>query len=208
MNILRAYVVIDRLQPQLAAGFAAGASGFLPVAGQSALMVEVQPGIIINQAIDLALKSSGVRPGKCFTERHFGFLEVHADGQEDVHQAGAAILKGLGLDLDQRTRPRVLSSQVINRVTPFHAQMMNVYRNASLLLPGTDLFTVECEPAAYIALAANAVEKDVGVTLVDCNEIGAVGRLTVSGTASQINRAARTALAVLDADAPKQAQGV
>jgi Tfp pilus assembly protein PilZ len=198
VNKLRAYVFIDRLQPQLAAAFAAGATGFLPIGGQAALMVEVQPGIIINQAIDLALKAARVRPGKSFTERHFGFLEIHSNAQEEVRHAGGAILKGLGFQASDKTRPKILSSQIINKVSPYHAQMMNVYRNANLLLPGTDLFTIECEPAAYIALAANEVEKNVPITLVDCNEVGAVGRMTVSGTASQIKRAAETARAVLE----------
>ncbi len=198
MNSLRAYTFIDRLQPQLAAAFAAGATGFLPIGGEAALLVEIQPGIMINKAIDLALKSARVRPGKSFVERYFGFLEVHASSMDEVRQAGQAILKGLGLKETDKTRPKILSSQIINRVTPYHAQMMNVCNNASLLLPGSDLFTMECEPAAYVILAANEIEKNVPVTLVDCNEIGAVGRLSVSGTTSQVSQEAKTARAVLE----------
>jgi hypothetical protein len=197
VNKLRAYVHIDRLQPQLAVAFAAGAAGFLPIGGQASLMVEVEPGILINQAMDLALKASRVRPGKSFVERHYGFLELHADTPEEVRHAGQAILKGLGLEESDREKPKILSSQIIRRVSPYHAQMINVYRNASLLMPGSDLFNMECEPAAYIVLAANEIEKSSPVTLVDCNEIGAVGRLSVSGSSSQIDRAAETAKAVL-----------
>lgn len=197
MNKLRAYVEIDRLQPQLAVAFAAGAAGFLPIGGQASLMVEVEPGILINQVMDMALKASRVRPGKSVVERHYGFLELHADTVEVVRHAGQAILKGLGLQQSDREKPKVLSSQIIRRVSPYHAQMINVHRNASLLMPGSDLFTMECEPAAYIVLAANEVEKSSPVTLVDCNEIGALGRLSVSGTSSQVDRAAETAKAVL-----------
>lgn len=197
MNKLRAYVHIDRLQPQLAAAFAAGASGFLPIGGQASLMVEVQPGSLINKAMDMALKSSRVRPGKSFMERHYGFLELHADNPDEVRHAGQAILKGLGLQESDREKPSILSTEIIRRVSPYHAQMINVHKNASLLLPGSDLFTMECEPAAYIVLVANEVEKNSPVTLVDCNEIGAVGRLSVSGSSSQVDRAAETAKAVL-----------
>lgn len=197
MNKLRAYVHIDRLQPQIAVAFAAGAAGFLPIGGQASLMVEVEPGILINQAMDMALKASRVRPGKSFVERHYGFLELHADTPEEVRHAGQAILKGLGVQESERAKPKILSLQIIRRVSPYHAQMINVHRNASLLMPGSDLFTMECEPAAYIVLAANEVEKSSPVTLVDCNEIGAVGRLSVSGTSSQVDRAAETAKAVL-----------
>jgi hypothetical protein len=197
VNKLRAYVHIDRLQPQLAVAFAAGAAGFLPIAGQASLMVEVEPGILINQAMDLALKASRVRPGKSFVERHYGFLELHADTPEEVRHAGQAILKGLGLEESDRIKPKILNSQIIRRVNPYHAQMINVYGNASLLMPGSDLFTMECEPAAYIVLVANEVEKNASITLVDCNEIGAVGRLSVAGSSSQVDRAAETATAVL-----------
>jgi hypothetical protein len=198
VNKLRAFVFIDRLQPQLAVAFAASSSGFLPIGGQAALLVEVQPGILINQAMDFALKSSNVRPGKSFIERHFGFLELHADALADVKHAGNSILHGLGVKESDIECPRILSSQIIRKVNPYHAQMINVHRNASLLMPGTDLFTMECEPAAYIVRAANEVEKDAPVTLIDCNEIGAVGRLCVSGTSSQVERAAETARAALD----------
>jgi hypothetical protein len=177
--------------------FAAGAAGFLPIAGQASLMVEVEPGILINQAMDLALKASRVRPGKSFVERHYGFLELHADTPEEVRHAGQAILKGLGLEESDRIKPKILNSQIIRRVNPYHAQMINVYGNASLLMPGSDLFTMECEPAAYIVLVANEVEKNASITLVDCNEIGAVGRLSVAGSSSQVDRAAETATAVL-----------
>lgn len=197
MTKLRAYIEIDRLQPQLATAFAAGAAGFLPIGGQASLMVEVEPGILINQAMDIALKASRVRPGKSFVERHYGFVELHADTVEDVRHAGQAILKGLGLQQSERETPEILSSQIIHKVSPYHAQMINVHKNASLLIPGSDLFTMECQPAAYIVLAANEIEKSSPVTLVDCNEIGAVGRLSVSGTSSQVGRAAETAEAVL-----------
>ena len=194
MNTLRAYAFIDRLQPQLAGAFAAGAPGYLPIGGEAAMVVEIQPGILINQAIDLALKASPVRLGKSFVERHFGFMEIHSSSQEDVRHAGGAILGGLGMCEADKMRPKILSSQVIRRVSPYHAQMINVYRNGSLLLPGKDLFTIECEPAAYIFLAANEVEKNVDTTLVDCTEIGAAGR----GTPSKVNQAAAAARSALE----------
>ena len=199
MDSLRTYAFIDRLQPQLAGVVAASAPGFLPVGGESALVVEVQPGILINQAIDLALKASPVRLGKSFVERYFGYMQIHSASQEDVRYAGGAVLKGLGFSEDQKVRPSVISAQIIQKITPHHAQMMNVYRNGSLLLPGTDLFTLECEPAAYIFLAANEVEKQGNITLVDCNEIGAAGRLSVSGTPSEITQAKKAAISALNA---------
>jgi len=199
VDTLRAYAFIDRLQPQLAGVTAASSPGFLPVGGESALVVEVQPGLLINQAIDLALKASPVNLGKSFVERYFGYMEVHARSQQDVRHAGGAVLKGLGFSEADKARPTVLSARAVHKCSPHHAQMMNVFRNGSLLLPGKDFFTLECEPAAYIFLAANEVEKQVDITLVDCNEIGAAGRLTVSGTPSQVRQAEKAAIAALKA---------
>ena len=198
METLRAYAIVDRLQPQLAGIVAASAPGYLPIGGEAALVVEVEPGILINRAIDLALKSAPVKIGKSFVERYFGYMEVHAGNQQDVRYAGEAVLKGLGVTLEDRKRPKVLSAQIIQKVSPYHAQMMNVYRNGSLLLPGKDFFTMECEPAAYIFYAGNEVEKRVDITMVDCNEIGAAGRLTVSGTPSEVRQAKKVAVEALE----------
>ena len=87
MAELRTYVFIDNLQPQFASFLATVARGFLPIAGQAALFVEISPGIAINQVTDVALKSTRVTPGMQIVERLYGMLEVHSDSQADVRQA-------------------------------------------------------------------------------------------------------------------------
>jgi hypothetical protein len=79
MAELRTYVFIDSLQPQFASFLATIAKGFLPIAGQAALFVEISPGIAINQVTDVALKSTNVKPGMQIVERLYGMLEVHSD---------------------------------------------------------------------------------------------------------------------------------
>jgi len=68
---LRAYCVIDSLQPQFASFQATVAQGFLPRVGQASLFVEIAPGIEINRVMDIALKSTSVTPGMQIVERHF-----------------------------------------------------------------------------------------------------------------------------------------
>ena len=99
---LRAYVFLDSLQPQYAAFLGTVAQGFLPLAGDASLYVEISPGIEINRLTDIALKATHVRPGMQIVERHFGMLEIHSESQADTRAAGAAILADLGLD---RERP-------------------------------------------------------------------------------------------------------
>lgn len=60
---LRSYVFLDSLQPQYSAFLSTVAQGFLPLAGDASLFVEISPGIEINRLTDVALKSTEVRPG-------------------------------------------------------------------------------------------------------------------------------------------------
>jgi hypothetical protein len=78
---LRAYCYLDNLQPQYAAFLGTVAQGFLPLAGDASLYVEVAPGIEINRLTDVALKAIDVKPGMQIVERVYGLLEVHAPEQ-------------------------------------------------------------------------------------------------------------------------------
>jgi len=190
---LRSYVYLDRLQPQFAAYIGTNARGYMPIPGMAAILVEISPGVMINDVADAALKSANVQPGMMVVERVFGVLEFHSQSQADVQHAGQAVLKTLGLGVEDRIKPKVLSSQTIHKVNPYHAQMVNVSRLCSMLLPGQDLFILEVQPAAYITLAANEAEKNSSITLVDIRAYGAVGRLYIGGKQSDVERAASAA---------------
>jgi hypothetical protein len=159
----------------------------------AATFVEITPGVLINEVIDATVKSANVQPGLMVVERVFGVLEFHSMAQADVKHAGDAVLKTLGKNIKDRVKPQILSSQIIRKVNPYHAQMVNISRLASMLLPGQDLYILEVQPAAYIALAANEAEKNSKVPLVDCRLVGAVGRLYLSGKQSDIEGAASAA---------------
>ena len=193
MAELRSYVYMDRLQPQYAAYVGANARGYIPIPGMAAMLVEVSPGVLINTVIDAAVKSANIRPGLMVVERHFGVLEFHSQAQADVKHAGAALLKALNMKLEDRIKPKILNSEIIHKVNAYHAQMVNVSRLASMLLPGQDLYILEVQPAAYISFAANEAEKNSQITLVDCRTYGAVGRLYLGGRQSDVERGAGAA---------------
>lgn len=197
MTDLRTFVYLDRLQPQFAAYLGANARGYIPVPGMAATFIEIAPGVLINEITNAVVKSANVQPGLMVVERVFGVLEFHSTAQADVKHAGDAVLKTLGKKITDRVKPKVLSSQIINKVNPYHAQMVNISRLSSMLLPGQDLYILEVQPAAYIALAANEAEKNSNVTLVDCRVFGAVGRLYLGGRQSDIERAAGAAEAAI-----------
>lgn len=194
---LRAYVYIDRMQPQFSAYLGANARGYLPVVGMAAILVEIAPGVLINQVADAALKSANVRPGLMVVERHFGVLEFHSQAQAEVKHAGQAVLKSLQVTMEDRIKPKVLNSQIVHKINDYHAQMVNVSRLCSMILPGQDMYILEVAPAGYIMLAANEAEKNAPITMVECRSFGAVGRLYVGGKESDVRRAKDAAETVM-----------
>lgn len=195
---LRAYVFLDSLQPQYASFLATVAQGFLPVAGQAALFVEISPGIEINRVTDIALKSTRVTPGMQIVERLYGMLELHSDSQADARAAGEAILAALELKEQDRRKPRIVSSQVIRHVDDYQTQLINRTRHGNMILPGQTLYILECEPAAYSALAANEAEKAANINILEVRSFGSFGRLYLGGEERDIEVGYRAAMAAVE----------
>ncbi len=186
---LRAYVFLDSLQPQFASFLATVAQGFLPTAKQASLFVEISPGIEINRITDIALKSTKVTPGMQIVERVYGMLEIHSDSQADVRQAGSAILDALEVNEDDRMKPRVLSSQVVRALDDHQTMLINRMRHGNMILAGQTLYIMECEPAAYAALAANEAEKAAEVNILEVRTFGSFGRLYLGGEERDVDAA-------------------
>ena len=195
---LRAYVFLDSLQAQYAAFLGTVAQGFLPLAGDASLYVEVSPGIEINRLTDVALKATAVKPGMQIIERYFGLLEVHAPSQAEVRAAGAAILEAVGLTEADRIKPRVLSSQIIRRIDDHQAQLINRTRHGQMLIGGQTLYVLELEPAAYAALAANEAEKAAEINILEVRSFGSMGRVYLGGEERDIDVGWRAALAAIE----------
>jgi hypothetical protein len=187
MADLRSFVFLDSLQPQLAAFLGTIAKGFLPIAGEASLIVEISPGIEINRVTDIAVKATDVRPGMQVVERLYGMLEIHSPSQADVRQAGVAILAALKLSEKDRIKPRALSSQVILNVDDLQAQLINRNRQGMMLIPGESLYILEVEPAGYAAFAANEAEKAAEINVVDVRMTGAFGRVYLGGEQRDID---------------------
>ena len=190
---LRVYLPIASLQRQFAAylGTPTRARGYPPAEGDSALIVEVAPGLAIERVTDLALRAEpGVEPGILFVERQFGVLEIHSRDEAAVARAGAAILAGLGRAPADQLRPRLLYSDVIEDVTDQQAVIINRSRQASMILPGQSLLVCEVVPALFAGVAANQAEQAApGNTLVDVTMIGASGRVYIAGPTYGVSRA-------------------
>ncbi|MBM3259313.1 MAG: hypothetical protein FJY99_06165 [Candidatus Sericytochromatia bacterium] len=199
---LRTFCYIDAMQPQFAAFMASVASGYLPVEGQAALYVEVAPGMAINNLMDVALKATKVTPAEQIVERQYGMLELHADEQAEVRQAGDAILRAMGKTEADRLKPKVVSNQIIHRVTDHQAMLINRSgRKGMMLVAKQTLFIMETYPAGYAALAANEAEKAADVNIVIIRPTGAFGRLYLAGDEDQIKIARDAAMqAVSDLD--------
>ena len=198
MADLRSYIFLDSLQPQVASFFATVSQGFLPIAGQASLFVEISPGMEINRVTDVALKTTKVTPSMQIVERLYGMLEIHSDSQADVRQAGAAILQALELKEDGRYKPQIFNSSVIRRIDDHHTMLINRMRHGNMILPGHTLFTMEVAPAAYAAFAANEAEKAAEINILEIRAFGSFGRIYLGGEEKDIDVASRAAEAAIN----------
>lgn len=195
---LRSYVFLDSLQPQYSAFLSTVAKGFLPLAHDASLFVEISPGIEINRLTDIALKNTRVRPGMQIVERYYGLLEVHSESQAETRAAGEAILNELGLSETDRRKPRILSSQVIRAIDGHQAQLINRTRHGQMIIPGQTLYVLEVEPAAYAALAANEAEKAADINILEVRAHGSMGRIYLGGEERDIDVGFRAAEAAIE----------
>jgi hypothetical protein len=179
------------MQPGYAAYEASVVDGDIPLAGMAQLFVEVAPGNEVFGLADVALKATSVRPGSQVVEREFGFLELHSEAPDEVLEAGGAILAAMGVALESRLQPEVVSSQLLTNITPYQAQLFNRTRNGSLVIPGQTVLVLEVTPAAYVLLAANEAEHSGEIRIVDIRPVGRFGRLYVSGEESHVREAER-----------------
>jgi hypothetical protein len=203
MTELRVYLKIESLRRQFAAYMASSTRGrgYVPVEGMHSLIVEIAPALAIHRVIDVALKSvPQAEPGMLYVERQFGILELHSREMADLEAAGDAILTGIGAKAGDQLRPQVLYTEILDEVTDQHAVILNRNREASMILPRESLLLVEMIPALFAAYAANEAEKAApGITLVDCQMIGASGRVFVSGSRRDLEAARDRIVAALAA---------
>lgn len=183
---LLTYAYLDRLQPQFTAFVATIAKGYLPLSGQAGLWVEIRPGMDINRLTDVALKSNAVQPGIMYVERAAGVLEIHSDDQGAVMEAGQAIVSSLGMRIADRQKPRLVGLETIKNIGDLQCQLINRMRHGNMILPGETLLTIETQPAAYAALAANEAEKTARINIIEVRAIGAFGRVYIGGDESEV----------------------
>ena len=195
---LRSFVFLDSLQPQHAAFLGTVAQGFLPLAGDASLWIEVAPGIEINRLTDIAIKAVDVKPGLQVVERQYGLLEIHSPSQADVRAAGQAVLDALGLREEDRLKPELVSSQIIRNVDGMQTQLINRMRHGQMLIPGQTLYVMEVTPAAYAALAANEAEKAAHINILEVRAFGSFGRVYLGGEERDIMAGYGAAVAAIE----------
>jgi hypothetical protein len=195
---LRAFCFLDRMQPQFAAFIGTITQGDLPVEGMASLYLEMAPGNEVFRMVDIAVKATQSKPGAQIVEREFGMFEVHSMDQAEVIEAGHIVLDRLKLNEHDRLRPQIASVQVITRVDPYQAQLLNRFRKGSMLVPGETMLVLECAPAAYINFAVNEAEKKASIKLIHLSGIGRYGRMWLSGSEADIVNAKNAAVAALE----------
>jgi len=196
---LRCYCYLDRMQPQYAAFVGTITQGDLPTMGMASLYIEMSPGNEVFRTVDIAVKATEARPGAQIVEREFGMFEIHSLNQAAVIESGRIVLQRLGLEIEDRIRPKVASVQLITNIDPYQAQLINRFRRGSMLVPGQTLLVVECFPAAYINYACNEAEKKANIKLVHVSSVGRFGRMWLSGSEAEIMTARDAVVKALEA---------
>ncbi len=186
------------MQPQYAAFVGTITQGDLPVQGMAALYIEVAPGNEVFRLVDIAVKATQAKPGAQLVEREFGMFEVHSFSQAEVLEAGQVVLDRLNLKIGDRKKPEIASIQVITNVDPYQVQLLNRFRRGAMLVAGETLFILECQPAAYINLAANEAEKYATIKIIHVSSVGRFGRMWLSGTEAEILAAKKAAVQALE----------
>lgn len=202
MTELRVYLPIDDLQPQFAAYLSTPlrARGYPPFEGQHSLIIEVAPALAIHRIADLALKEApDMEPGILFTERQFGLLELHSSDKSELETAGKAILRGIGAKAADQMAPKVLFHDIIEDLSDQHAIILNRSRDASILVPGVSLLIFEMAPALFACVAANEAERAApGAVINDVQMMGASGRIFMSGTTEELEKARAAIITTLE----------
>ena len=194
---LRALTILDSLQPQVTGFLQTVVQGFMPLEEEAALLIEIAPGIAINQLTDVALKQTTCRPGMQIVERAYGMLELHDKDKGQIEAATNAILERLGAKREDRLRPRIVSSQIITGLDGHQSQLINRMRHGDMIVRGQTLYILEVHPAAYAALACNEAEKASPIHVLEMIAFGAFGRLWLGGAEAEIKAAADAAEAAL-----------
>ena len=195
---LRCYCFLDRMQAQYAAFIGSVTQGDLSTEGMASLYVEMAPGNEVFRVVDIAVKATEARPGAQIVEREFGMFEVHSHNQAAVIEAGEVVLSRLGLTVRDRIKPQIASTQVITRIDPYQAQLLNRFRRGSMIVPGETLLVLECAPAAYINYACNEAEKKASIKIVHVSSVGRFGRMWLSGSEAEIITARSAAIQALE----------
>ncbi len=196
---IRALFQLDGLQPKFAAYNGATVQGSIPLAGDSVLVAELAPGNEVFRLVDIALKAANVEATSQIVEREFGFFILRSPVTSEITVAREAVLNHLGRSLYDRIKPRIESIQRINSVEPYQAQLLNKWRQGSLVVPGETLGILECAPAAYIAIGANAAEKAALISMVQVRAVGRYGRLFISGSEENVATALEAAVEAVEA---------
>ena len=195
---LRVYCYLDRMQSEVAAFVGTITQGDLPVEGMASLYVEMSPGNEVFRTVDIAVKATEAKPGAQVVEREFGMFEVHSLNQAAVQESGRIVLERLNLAKEDRIKPSVYSSNLITRVDPYQAQLLNRWRRGSMLVAAETLFVLEVAPAAYIMLAANEAEKKAQVKIIHIASVGRFGRMWMSGTEADMVTARDAAIEAIE----------
>jgi len=86
----------------------------------------------------------------------------------------------------------------VRHLDDHQTQLINRMRHGNMILAGQTLFILECEPAAYAALAANEAEKAAQINILEVRAFGSFGRVYLGGEERDIEAAWPAAMKAIE----------
>jgi len=194
MTRLGSLIIVDRVQPQVAAYMTvASRSGLITRPGNALASFTFMPTVAIEEAMDVGLKRGDIALSFLQMDSRVGFLVLQSKSISEIRDTVDAIVDQLHLEVP----PDIVKnapSRLISSLDSKQAYVTNRSRMGALAISGQSLYVIECDPSAYALSAVNEAEKAADIRLVDFKFTGSMGRVIISGTDSNI-RAAREAVA-------------
>ena len=189
MTTLVSLIIIDKVQPQTA-GYLTVASrtGLATRPGSALASFTLMPSVAAEQVMDIALKHSDVRLAFLQLDSRVGFVVLQSHSVSELKGAVDAIVHDMNLSVP----PDIIKTahaRLVAKLDPNQAYVTNKTRMGSLCIPGDSLHVFECDPSGYALLAVNEAEKAADIRIVDFKFTGSMGRVIISGTASNVRAA-------------------
>ncbi len=185
---LKSFHLVKNLQPQTAAFLAATGSprSVIPAAGDNVLTVDLGSSLAVEGLLDQLLTESNLSAASGLAvERQGSAFEFISTQASEAETLAKRLLKLAGIKSPGKSEinrePDVSDKQLIEKITPLHATLLNRARRGTMIAAGDSVLLIECRPALLCTKLVNQLEQQYpNSLLVDMDNRS--GRIVLTGS--------------------------